>query len=189
VRSQKHKPKGEEVAALMRWHQTGWVEYTMKLKEDTELRQLRQVSTEQRVQFANGLKVGDVVGTYCGGEAGEEVSHTFFFWSAKVRAKSKADARLGDSPVLMKADAADPGWGIDRGEYILNIQWLRRLSARVWELAGEQTVPLVSVLPLRVVWDKETTNTFTLSQPQHHELTRLCKCVRVLDPSQKRQAK
>jgi hypothetical protein len=90
----------------------------------------------------------------------------------------------------MRADAPDPHWDIAMGEYILNIQWLKRDTARVWRLAGEQIITLTSVLPVRVIWDKTTTNTHTLSQAQHHELTWLCKCVRELDPSyQRRTAK
>jgi hypothetical protein len=122
VRSEKHKPKSSTVDSLMRWHNEGWVVYRIALKEDTELRQLREVSSERRLAFVNALGVGDVVGVYCaGGGAGGEVDHTFF-WLAKLQEKSRADARIGDSPVLMRADATDPSWDIARGEYILNIQ-------------------------------------------------------------------
>ena len=90
----------------------------MKLKEDTEARELRKITVEQRLAFVKGLKVGDVVGVYCGGAG--DVDHTFF-WLAKVQAKSRADAAIGDSPVLFKAAARDEGWDIEASEYILNI--------------------------------------------------------------------
>ena len=136
----------------------------------------KRVSTRQIQQLA-----GDVVGVYCGGGTGGDVDHTYF-WLAKVQAKSRADARIGDSPVMMRADAPDPHWDIDMGEYILNTQWLKRDTARVWRLAGEQIITLTSVLPVRVVWDRTTTHKHTLSQAQHHELTWICECVRELDP-------
>jgi hypothetical protein len=41
----------------------GWVEYTMKLRDDQEQRQLREISSEQRLAFVKGLKVGDVIGS------------------------------------------------------------------------------------------------------------------------------
>jgi hypothetical protein len=50
------------------------------------------------------------------------------------------------------------------GEYILNTQWLKRDTARVWGLAGERIITLTSVLPVRVIWDRTTTNsTHTLT--------------------------
>jgi hypothetical protein len=52
------------------------VEYSMKLKEDTEARELREITSKQRLDFIKGLKVGDVIGVYCGGTG--DVDHTFF---------------------------------------------------------------------------------------------------------------
>jgi hypothetical protein len=103
TRSCKHEPKKAGLART-RWLETGWVEYSMKLKEDTEARKLREITSKQRLDFIKGLKVGDVIGVYCGGTG--DVDHTFF-WLAKVQAKSRADAAIGDSPVLFKAAVRD----------------------------------------------------------------------------------
>jgi hypothetical protein len=62
-----------------------------------------------------------VIGVYCGGTG--DVDHTFF-WLAKVQAKSRADAAIGDSPVFFKAAVRDEGWDIGASEFVLNIQWL-----------------------------------------------------------------
>jgi hypothetical protein len=92
------------------------------------------------------LKVGDVIGVYCGGTG--DVDHTFF-WLAKVQAKSRADAAIADSPALFKAAVRDEGWDIEASEFILNIQWLKRMGrAKWWGLAGEQIITLTSVLPV-----------------------------------------
>ena len=119
VRSRKHEPK-RGGAARRRWMEEGWVEYTMELRDDQEQRQLREISSEQRLAFVKGLKVGDVIGVYCGGEG--EVGHTFF-WLAQVQRKSRVDAADGGSAVPFRAEKADPGWDISRGEWILNIRW------------------------------------------------------------------
>ena len=125
----------------------------MELKEDTEVRVLRAITAQQRLNFVKGLEVGDVIGVYCGGTG--DVDHTFF-WLAKVQAKSRADAAIGDSPVLFKAAARNEGWDVEAFEYILNIQWLKRMGrAKWWGLAGEQVIALTSVLPVRVVWKKQ----------------------------------
>ena len=89
TRSRRHEPK-KPGPARTRWLETGWVEYSMKLKQDTEARELRKITVEQRLAFVKGLKVGDVVGVYCGGAG--DVDHTFF-WLAKVQAKSRAQGR------------------------------------------------------------------------------------------------
>jgi hypothetical protein len=89
VRSEKHKPKASKVAALERRYKIGWAEYWMKLKDDTEARQLREVSSQRRVNFANALGVGDVVGVYCGGGgAGGDVDYTYF-WLAKFKPRAE----------------------------------------------------------------------------------------------------
>ena len=98
------------------------------------------------------------------------------------------NAMDGDSPVPFKADKTDEGWDITRGEWILNtrgIRWLKRLRAKVFETAGEQAIALTSVLPVKVVWAKTSTNQFTLSNSQHEELLHLCACVKELDPRYK----
>ena len=160
----------------------GWVEYTMELRDDQEQRQLREISSEQRLAFVKGLEVGCVIGVYCGGEG--EVGHTFF-WLAQVQRKSRVDAANGDSAVPFRAEKAGPGWDISRGEWILNIRWLQRVRVKVFKQAGEQVLALTSVLPLRVVWHKTTTNQYTLSDSQHEELLYLCRCVQELRPSYK----
>ena len=185
TRSRKHEPKKAGLART-RWLETGWVEYSMKLKEDTEARKLREITSKQRLDFIKGLKVGDVIGVYCGGTG--DVDHTFF-WLAKVQAKSRADAAIGDSPVLFKAAVRDEGWDIEASEFILNIQWLKRMGrAKWWGLAGEQIITLTSVLPVRVQWKNTSTYQYQLSDPQHEELLHLCKCVRVLEPNFQRAA-
>jgi len=106
-----------------------------------------------------------------------------------VQAKSRADAAIGDSPVLFKAAVRDEGWDIEASEYILNIQWLKRMGrAKWWGLAGEQIITLTSVLPVRVLWKNTSTYQYQLSDPQHEELLHLCKCVRVLEPNFQRAA-
>ena len=35
----------------------GWVEYSMRLKQDAECRELRQISDERRLSFAKELSV------------------------------------------------------------------------------------------------------------------------------------
>ena len=154
----------------------------MRLKQDAECRELRQISDERRLSFARGLKVGDVIGVWAGGEG--DVDHTFF-WLAQVQRRSIVNAMDGDSPVPFKADKTDKGWDITRGEWILNIRWLKRLRAKVFETAGEQAIALTSVLPVKVVWAKTSTNQFTLSNSQHEELLHLCACVKELDPRYK----
>ena len=156
--------------------------YTMELRDDQEQRQLREISSEQRLAFVKGLKVVDVIGVYCGGEGG--VGHTFF-WLAQVQRKSRVDAADGGSAVPFRAEKAGPGWDISRGEWILNIRWLQRVRVKVFKQAGEQVLALTSVLPLRVVWHKTTTNQYTLSDSQHEELLYLCRCVQELRPSYK----
>ena len=159
----------------------------MKLKDDTEARELREIASKQRLDFVKGLKVGDVIGVLCCGGTGD-VDHTFF-WLAKVQAKSRADAAIGDSPVLFKAAVRDEGWDIEASEFILNIQWLKRMGrAKWWGLAGEQIITPTSVLPVRVQWKNSSTYQYQLSDPQHEELLHLCKCVRVLEPNFQRAA-
>eukprot|EP00935_MAST-01C_sp_MAST-1C-sp1_P000947 g947.t1 len=172
VRSRKHEPK-KAGAARTRWLEEGWVEYTMKLKADADMRQLREISQERRLGFVKGLAAGDVIGVYCGKKGGGEVDHTFF-WLARVQQKTRTNAMEGDSPVPFRADKDDPGWDIAQGEWILNIRWLKRVRAKVWIEASEQTITLTSVLPLRVVWAKTTTNQYTLSDTQHEELLHMC---------------
>ena len=69
----------------------------MRLKQDAECRELRQISDERRLSFARGLKVGDVIGVWAGGEG--DVDHTFF-WLAQVQRRSIVivNAMDGDSP-------------------------------------------------------------------------------------------
>jgi hypothetical protein len=62
----------------------------MKLRDDQEQRQLREISSEQRLAFVKGLTVGDVIGVYCGGEG--EVGHTFF-WLAHPSPAQKQSRR------------------------------------------------------------------------------------------------
>ena len=181
VRSRKHEPKAAKAAARRRWLEEGWVEYSMKLKKDAQCRELRQISDERRLAFAKGLRVGDVVGVYCGKEGGGDVDHTFF-WLAQVQRRSRVNAMDGDSPVPFTAEKDDPGWDLTRGEWILNIRWLKRLRAKVWTEASEQTIALTSVLPLKVVWHSTTRNQMTLSETQHQELLHMCKEVKALDP-------
>ena len=51
--------------------------------------------------------------------------------------------------VPFKADKTDEGWDITRGEWILNIRWLKRLRAKVFETAGEQAIALtMAVKPI-----------------------------------------
>ena len=57
VRSRKHEPKANKAAARARWLEEGWVEYSMRLKQDAECRELRQISDERRLSFTRGLKV------------------------------------------------------------------------------------------------------------------------------------
>ena len=140
----------------------------------------KELSHLTREQQSQGVKVGDVIGVYCGGE--REVGHTFF-WLAQVQRKSRVDAADGDSAVPFRAEKADPGWDISRGEWILNIRWLQRVRVKVFKQAGEQVLALTSVLPLRVVWHKTTTNQYTLSDSQQEELLYLCRCVQELRPS------
>jgi hypothetical protein len=87
--------------------------------------------------------------------------------------------------VPFRAEKAGPGWDISRGEWILNIRWLQRVRVKVFKQAGEQVLALTSVLPLRVVWHKTTTNQYTLSDSQQEELLYLCRCVQELRPSYK----
>ena len=83
----------------------------------------------------------------------------------------------------------DEGWDIEASEFILNIQWLKRMGrAKWWGLAGEQIITLTSVLPVRVQWKNTSTYQYQLSDPQHEELLHLCKCVRVLEPNFQRAA-
>ena len=65
----------------------------------------------------------------------------------------------------------------------MNIRWLQRVRVEVFKQAGEQVLALTSVLPLRVVWHKTTTNQYTLSDSQQEELLYLCRCVQELRPS------
>ena len=95
------------------------------------------------------------------------------------------NAMDGDSPVPFTADKKDEGWDIVKGEWILNIRWLKRLRAKVFITAGEQAIALNTVLPVRVTWATTTTNQFTLSNSQHEELLHLCACVKELDPRYK----
>jgi len=91
--------------------------------------------------------------------------------------------------VLFKAAARDEGWDIEASEYILNIQWLKRMGrAKWWGLAGEQVITLTSVLPVRVQWKNSSTYQYQLGDPQHEELLHLCKCVQVLEPNFQRAA-
>ena len=110
-----------------------------------------------------------------------DVDHTFF-WLAQVQRRSRVNAMDGDSPVPFTAEKDDPGWDLTRGEWILNIRWLKRLRAKVWTEASEQTIALTSVLPLKVVWHSTTRNQMTLSEAQHQELLHMCKEVKALDP-------
>ena len=57
----------------------------MRLKQDAECRELRQISDERRLSFARGLKVGDVIGVWAGGEG--DVDHTFFLASSSAAEK------------------------------------------------------------------------------------------------------
>ena len=111
------------------------------------------------------------------------------FFEDANQTKSRADATIGDSPVLFKAAVRDEGWDIEASEFILNIQWLKRMGrAKWWGLAGEQIITLTSVLPVRVQWKNTSTYQYQLSDPQHEELLHLCKCVRVLEPNFQRAA-
>ena len=80
----------------------------------------------------------------------------------------------------------DPGWDFKKGEWILNVRWLKRVRAKVWVEAGEQAIALTSVLPVRIAWQTTTTNQYTLSNTQHEELLHMCRCVKALDPRWKR---
>ena len=64
-RSRKHEPK-KAGAARTRWLDEGWVEYGMRLKEDTEARELREISQERRLSYVKGLAVGGVIGVSAG---------------------------------------------------------------------------------------------------------------------------
>jgi hypothetical protein len=47
------------------------VEYTMQLRDYQAQRQLRVISSEQRLAFVKGLKVGDVIGVCTAGGRGK----------------------------------------------------------------------------------------------------------------------
>ena len=90
TRSRKHEPKKAGLART-RWVETGWVEYSMKLKEDTEARELREITSKQRLDFVKGLKVGDVIGVYCGGQG---MSTTPFSGLRKCRQRAEQMPQL-----------------------------------------------------------------------------------------------
>jgi hypothetical protein len=90
VRSRKHEPK-RGGTARRRWMEEGWVEYTMGLKDDQEQRQLREISSEQRLAFVKGLEAGDVIGGCVLCTAGGRGEWGIRFFSGWPKSSAKAE--------------------------------------------------------------------------------------------------
>jgi hypothetical protein len=143
-------PRQSDIRSSARTMSTGWVEYSMKFRDDIDLRETRSVSKEARAAFEKELRAGSVVGVYCGGEG--EVGH-LHFWLAVCKSKGKT----ASSKVTYKALDEDPGWDIKKGVTVLNVRWLERTDEdndqRLWRHGTDQTLSLDSILPYRITWE------------------------------------
>ena len=100
-----------------------------------------------------------------------------WYWLAMCVARSKQS-----EAVLYKWDkAADQNWRIAKGNQVLNIIWLERKRTSnhlVFKPGIPQTILMRQVLPLKVIWEKQTGTELVLSQNQHEDFEALCDSVR-----------
>ena len=91
----------------------------MQFVDERDAIQLRKCSMQMRENFLkNEVDAGEsVVAVYCGER--DPVG----FWLARVEAESNKS-----NAVLHTATKADPNWDIRKGDKILNVTWLNRVS-------------------------------------------------------------
>ena len=97
------------------------------------------------------------------------------YWVAQCLAKDKHS-----EAVLHNADKTDPGWGIKRGDAVMNVQWYERSNKSnnlVFRPGIRQKILLRTILPLKVVWQKTTTDRYYISEYQHADFDALCDSV------------
>ena len=83
--------------------------------------------------------------------------------------------------VVYEAKKPDLNWDIKKGEQVLNVTWLNRVSEvaqREFTMHMPQTITLNSTLPVAAVWDKMHGNTYFLSQDSHDKMCSWRDCVR-----------
>ena len=83
---------------------------------------------------------------------------------------------------LHACEKTDPGWGIRRGDKVLNVRWMGRVKPEsdplVFKAGGMQKTLLKTVLPLRVSWGRTTTTRYYSGANQHADFGVLCDKVR-----------
>ena len=119
----------------------------------------------------NEVDAGEsVVAVYCGER--DPVG----FWLARVEAESNKS-----NAALHPATKADPNWDIRKGDKILNVTWLNRVSGeqpRKFKLQMPQKISMNSILPVKAVWEQNHGLTYTLSRHSHDLMCEWRDCVR-----------
>jgi hypothetical protein len=135
----------------------------MQFVQERDAYAIRKCSMEIRANFAKNLHSGeDCVAVYCGER--DPVG----YWIARCEASSKQS-----QAVVYTAKKDDDGWDIKKGEDVLNVTWMKRVSAdRHLEhvFSSTQTITLNSILPVKAVWDKMHGNTSYLREECHYKI-------------------
>ena len=150
----------------------GWHTHKMSFVDERDAYLLRTCSMEVRQNFMqNHTHAGETtIAVYCGDR------DPCGFWLARCEAASKQS-----NTVVYGAKKNDDNWDIKKGEQVLNITWLNRVSeteCREFKLHMPQTITLTSVLPVAAVWDQMHGNTYFLSQASHDKMCGWRDCVR-----------
>ena len=93
------------------------------------------------------------------------------------------DFEISDSSIVWEWDKqADAGWGLRKGDKVVNVRWLTRVvgSGRVYQYAADQTILLDSILVtddcVKVTKRKQARKGYSLlylDKDDHAELIRL----------------
>ena len=129
----------------------GWARVKVEPKAQRDDYVLRKVSAESREAFAKNLNVGEFIGVYCNSTSGDR------YWVAQCLAKDKHS-----NAVLYECDKGKREWNTQRGNKVINIQWMERPKAGeqplVFKAGSTQQILLSTILPKKVTWKRYSPN-------------------------------